>query len=187
MPNPRLAGRYAKSLIDLSIEKGQLEAVYADMKFLQVLCKESREFVNLMRSPIVRNDQKNTILLALTKGKISELTAAFNHLLVKKGREGDLPEIAVAFVEQYNDLKGIHVVKLTTATELSAELKASIEAKVSGSQGFPTIELEAKTDERLIGGFVLEFDNKLVDASILNDLKMIKHQFLENQFVEKIK
>ena len=37
MPNPRLAGRYAKSLIDLSLEKGQLEAVYADMKYLQEL------------------------------------------------------------------------------------------------------------------------------------------------------
>ena len=88
MPNPRLAGRYAKSLIDLSIEKGQLEAVYADMKYLQELCKQSREFVNLMRSPIVRNDQKNAIINAITHGKVSEVTAAFNQLLVRKGREG---------------------------------------------------------------------------------------------------
>lgn len=187
MPNPRLAGRYAKSLIDLSIEKGQLEAVYADMKYLQELCKLSREFVTLMRSPIVRNDQKNAILLALTKGKISETTAAFNNLLVRKGREGDLPEIAVAFVEQYNSMKGIHVVKLSTATELTVELKAAIEAKITKAQGFPTIELESSVDEKLIGGFVLEFDNKLVDASILNDLKEIKQQFLQNHFVEKIK
>ncbi|MBY0482664.1 MAG: ATP synthase F1 subunit delta [Chitinophagaceae bacterium] len=186
MPNPRLAGRYAKSLIDLSIEKGQLEAVYADMKYLQELCKKSREFVNLMRSPIVRNDQKNAILLALTKGKISEITAAFSELLVRKGREGDLPEIAVAFVEQYNALKGIHVVTLTAATELTAELKAAIESKVKTTQGFPLIELETKVNEKLIGGFVLEFDNKLVDASILNDLKEIKNQFLNNQFVVKI-
>jgi F-type H+-transporting ATPase subunit delta len=186
MPNPRLAGRYAKSLIDLSIEKGQLEVVYADMKYLQELCKLSQEFVTLMRSPIVRSDQKNAILLALTKGKISEITSAFNNLLVKKGREGDLPEIAIAFVEQYNALKGVHVVKLTTATELTAELKTAIETRISKAQGFPTIELEAIVDENLIGGFVLEFDNKLVDASILNDLKVIKQQFLQNHFVVKI-
>lgn len=186
MPNPRLAGRYAKSLIDLSIEKGQLEAVYADMKYLQELCKVSKDFVTLMRSPIVRNDQKNAILLKITKGKISELTAAFNTLLVKKGREGDLPEIAVAFVEQYNEMKGIHVVKLSTAIELSAELKAAIESRLTQSQGFPAIELETSVDEKLIGGFVLEFDNKLIDASILTDLKEIKQQFLENHFVKKI-
>ena len=186
MPNPRLAGRYAKSLIDLSIEKGQLEAVYADMKYLQELCKLSKEFVTLMRSPIVLNDQKNAILLALTKGKISELTEAFSTLLIKKGREGDLPEITVAFVEQYNEMKGIHVVKLSTATELTAELKAAIESRVTKGQGFPTIELETVVDEKLIGGFVLEFDNKLVDASILNDLKVIKQQFMQNHFVKKI-
>jgi len=34
MPNPRLAGRYAKSLIDFAIEKGQLDAVYKDMLLL---------------------------------------------------------------------------------------------------------------------------------------------------------
>ncbi len=186
MPNPRLADRYAKSLIDLSIEKDQLEAVYADMKYLQELCKASRELVNLMRSPIVRNDQKNAILLALTKGKISAITTAFNELLVRKGREGDLPEIAVAFVNQYNELKGIHVVVLTAATELSAELKASIVTKIKESQGFKEIELETKVNEELIGGFVLEFDNKLVDTSILMDLKEIKTQFLDNHFVRKI-
>ncbi len=186
MPNPRLAGRYAKSLIDLSIEKGQLEAVYADMKYLQQLCKVSREFVNLMRSPIVRNDQKNAIINAITKGKISELTAAFNQLLVRKGREGDIPEIAVAFVEQYNALKGIHVVKLSTAAPISEELRKVIETKVSTNQGFQSIELETAVDEKLIGGFVLEFNNKLVDASILHDLKVLKQQFMQNLYVEKI-
>jgi F-type H+-transporting ATPase subunit delta len=37
MPNPRLASRYAKSIVDLAIEKGQLETVYADMKNLQAV------------------------------------------------------------------------------------------------------------------------------------------------------
>lgn len=186
MPNPRLAGRYAKSLIDLSIEKGQLEAVYADMKYLQELCKVSREFVNLMRSPIVRNDQKNAIINAITKGKISDLTAAFNQLLVRKGREGDIPEIAVAFVEQYNELKGIHTVKLSTAAPISDELRKAIETRVATNQGFPNIELETSVDEKLIGGFVLEFNNKLVDASILHDLKVLKHQFMQNLYVDKM-
>ncbi|RYY66724.1 MAG: F0F1 ATP synthase subunit delta, partial [Chitinophagaceae bacterium] len=39
MPNPRLAGRYAKSLLDLAVERGQLEAVYADMQYLRELLR----------------------------------------------------------------------------------------------------------------------------------------------------
>ena len=39
MPNPRLASRYAKSLIDLALEKGELEKVFADMQWLQQVIK----------------------------------------------------------------------------------------------------------------------------------------------------
>ncbi|MEO7531769.1 MAG: ATP synthase F1 subunit delta [Sediminibacterium sp.] len=187
MPNPRLADRYAKSLIDLATEKGQLEAVYADMKYLQAVCKASKEFVSLLKSPVINNDQKNKIVTEITKGKVSELTAAFNTLLVKKNRESDLPEIAFAFVDQYNAIKGIHRVKLTTAVPVSDELKKSIETKVKEEQGLGTIELETAVDEKLIGGFVLEYNNNLVDASILRDLKDIKKQFNQNLFVHQLR
>jgi len=187
MPNPRLAARYAKSLLDLATERGQLETVYADMKYLEAVCKASKDFVNLLRSPVIKADQKNSIITAVTKGKISELTASFNHLLVKKGREFDLPEIAYAFVDQYNEIKGIHRVKLTTAVEVSAEVKKAIEQKVQNEKGMGTIELETATDESLIGGFVLEFNNNLVDASILRDLKDIKKQFTRNLFVHTLR
>lgn len=187
MPNPRLANRYAKSLIDLATEKDQLEAVYADMKYFQAVCKISRDFVALLKSPIIKSDQKNSILTAITQQKVGELTAAFIRLLVKKGRESELPEIAIAFVDLYNELKGIHVVKLTTAVGVSEEMRRIIEKKVQTEQGFGTVELETAINEKLIGGFVLEFDDKLVDASILRDLKDIKKQFNENLFVQNLR
>ena len=187
MPNPRLAGRYAKSLIDLATDKNQLEAVYADMKYLEAVCKASKDFVNLLKSPVINATQKNSIITAVTKDKVSALTASFNELLVKKGRESDLPEIAIAFVEQYNEIKGIHRVKLTTAVEVSPALKKSIEAKLQQEKGLGTIELETAIDDKLIGGFLLEFNNNLVDASILRDLKDIKKQFVRNLFVHNLR
>jgi len=185
MPNPRLAARYAKSLIDLATEKGQLEAVYADMQYLQSVCKTSREFVNMLVSPIIKGDKKGAIIHAVTQGKISAITEGFNKLLVSKGRESDLPEIASAFIDQYNTIKGIHKVKLITAVPVSEELKNSITGKFKGSQT-GSIQLETKVDERLIGGFVLEFDNNIIDTSILNDLKQIKKQFAGNDYVNKM-
>ena len=75
MQSPRLAGRYAKSLIDLSQEKGQLETVYKDMQYLQQVVRQSRDFVVLMKSPVIKADKKNAILEAVSKDKVSELTA----------------------------------------------------------------------------------------------------------------
>ena len=68
MQNPRLATRYAKALIDLSIEKGQLEQVFADMQWLQAVCKSNKDFVNLLRSPIIKPDVKKKIVEAVTTG-----------------------------------------------------------------------------------------------------------------------
>jgi F-type H+-transporting ATPase subunit delta len=186
MPNARLAGRYAKSILDLAIEQGQLEAVYADMKYIQAACNASSEFVNMLRSPIIKADQKNSILSAVLKNNVGVLSNAFIVLLVKKGRESDLHEIANTFIEQYNSMKGIHQVTLTTAVEISTEVKNSIEQKVKSDNSFTSVELTTKTDESLIGGFVLEFNNNLLDASISRDLKDIKKQFLKNEFVGKI-
>ena len=182
MSNTRLAYRYAKSLIDLSKERNQLEVVYADMKYLQAVCKASKEFVQLLASPIIKADKKGAIITAVTGANVSELTNAFNKLLVIKGRESDLFEIANSFIAQYNEIKGIHSVKLTTAVAISDELKQSIQVKANAVNPTGTVELETRVDEKLIGGFVLEFDNKLVDASIQRDLKDIKKQFMKNYF-----
>ncbi len=187
MPNPRLAGRYAKSLIDLSKERGELEVVYADMKYLQAVCKMSRDFVNVLISPVITSSKKQSIFDEVTTGKVSNLTNLFSKLLIDKGREGDLPEIVTAFVEQYNEIKGIHVVKLTTAVEIGDDLKKSIELKVQGTQNFGSVELDTKVNANLIGGFILEFNNNLVDKSILRDLNDIKKQFAQNVYVLNIR
>ncbi len=187
MPNPRLAARYAKSLIDLALEKGQLENVYNDMLFLQTVCKQSREFVSLLKSPVIKADKKEAILKSLTDGRVGELTAAFNRLLVTKGRESNLPEIITAFIEQYKHNKNIHTVNLTTASPVSEELKQQIVSIVKQQTSLQHVELNAAVDEALIGGFVLELDGTLVDASIAYDLAKIKAQFQNNDFIYKIR
>jgi F-type H+-transporting ATPase subunit delta len=187
MPNPRLAGRYAKSLVDLAIERHQLEEVYNDMQYLKAVLKSSPELVNVLRSPIINSDKKQNILTGITKANISELTAAFNTLLISKNREEYIPEIIVAVIGLYNQLKGIHTVKLTTAAALSEELKASIVDKLKAETSMQRIELETHIKEELIGGFVLEFNNNLVDASIARDLRDISKQFSQNIYVQQIR
>jgi F-type H+-transporting ATPase subunit delta len=187
MPNPRLAGRYAKSLIGLAIEKNQLDAVYSDMLYLQAACRSSRELVNLLKSPVVKADKKGKILDAITAGKISLITASFNKLLLIKGRESFLPEIASAFVDQYKQVKGIHTANLTTATAVSEELKQSIMDKIRADSNLKNVELNTAVDKELIGGFVLEMGDQLLDASIAFDLKNIKKQFRNNDFIYKIR
>lgn len=187
MPNPRLAARYAKSLLDLANEKNILEEVNNDMLYLQAVTGKSREVVNLLRSPIIKPDKKEAILKAVTKGNIGEVTNAFIHLLVTKGREENLPEIITAFISQYKKQKDIHTVLLTTATPISEELKKQIVERVQTQTKLKNIELKTQIKEDIIGGFLLEIGDTLVDASISYDLNKIRSQFLNNDFIYKIR
>jgi F-type H+-transporting ATPase subunit delta len=185
MQNPRLASRYAKSLIGLAMEQQQLEPVLKDMEFIQAVCKSNRDVVNLLRSPVIKGGIKQKVFAAVTAGRIGELSQAFTRLLINKGREGYLPEIAGAYIRQYKEYKGIRTVKLTTASPVSDEIKKEILSKIGADTGL--VELETVVDENIIGGFMMQTGDQLVDASIAYDLRAIKKQFMNNDFIYKVR
>jgi len=187
MPNPRLATRYAKSLIGLANERGELEQVYADMQWLKAVCQSNPDFVNLLRSPIIKADTKKKILAAVTAGNLGEMVSAFNSLLITKGRESNLPEIVNAFITQYKEQKNIHIIKLTTAAPITDSVREAIIAQVKKSSGYQLLEVEEKVDPALIGGFVLQVGDQLIDASIAYDLKAVARQFENNDFIYSIR
>ena len=49
----------------------------------------------------------------------------------------------------------------------------------------PNVEISTKVDKDLIGGFVLEFDNKLYDASVQHKLSQLRAEFVQNLFVKE--
>jgi F-type H+-transporting ATPase subunit delta len=187
MQNPRLATRYAKSLLDIAVEQNSLEAVLKDMRLLNDICQKSHEFEVMLRSPVIHADKKISVISEVLKGRnISELTYAFMKLLASKGREANLAEVARAFVTQYNQLKNIRIVKLTTAVPVPDSLKASIQSKVASFMSTDTIDLKTGVDEKLIGGFVLEVDDKLFDASVKKSLNEIRSKIIDHSYETKM-
>lgn len=186
-PNPRLAARYAKSILDLSLEKGQLETVYNDMLLLKDACRNSKDLVAVLRSPIIKADKKGKILDAIFAGKVSAMTSAFVTLLLNKEREGYLPEIAAAFVEQYKVHKGISTVKLTTAVPVGEDVKQAILQKLKTERHLQQVELDSEVNPALIGGFVLEIGDERMDSSVAFELNNIRKQFQNNDFIYKIR
>ena len=188
MNNPRLAGRYAKSLLDLATEQKQVDAVYADMKWLYKICKSNPDFVNMLRSPVIKPTAKGKIIESITKERVSTLTSAFIQLLVRKARETNLPEITTTYIDQFNALRNIHKVKITTADPITDDMLNAIltNVKATAKEG-QTFEIETAVNNELIGGFLLETSGTLVDASILRDLKDIHKQFMNNDYLHRIR
>ncbi|MCC7246600.1 MAG: ATP synthase F1 subunit delta [Saprospiraceae bacterium] len=181
----RIATRYAKSLLDLAIEQDQVAQVHADIKTLAEAVK-NRDLYLMLKSPIIKNDMKNAALAALFGSSMSKLTMLYLKLLVEKNREMYLPEIAAEFVEQYKTLQKITSVKVITATPLSDAVLNDLKLRLQKS-GITHANLDVQTaiDEDLIGGFVLEFDNKRYDASVASKLVDLKNDFSKNLYVKE--
>lgn len=185
MLSPKLASRYAKSLFDLSKEKNILNEVLADMNLLAETIKQSRELDLLLKSPIVKSDKKDKILGLIFKGKISDETFTFMKLLVKKGRERTLPEMASSFITKYNKLNHVATAQLTTAVEVDKAIVDKVEKILLAIDGNKKVQLETKVDPNIVGGFVLKYGDKLLDDSISRKLQLIKKEIIDSSYIQK--
>jgi F-type H+-transporting ATPase subunit delta len=181
----RIATRYAKSLIDLASEQGKLEQVRNDMEMLYKAA-QTRDLQLFLKNPVIHADKKVAAFKAIFEGKMDVLTLSYMNLLANKGREGYLQEISNEFINQYKTLKKITSVKVTTAAPMSEDVLNQLRDKLISS-GVTTANLDIQTavDPELIGGFVLEFDNKRYDASVNHKLEALKAQFSKNLYIKE--
>ncbi|GLR18011.1 ATP synthase F1 subunit delta [Portibacter lacus] len=180
----KVASRYAKSLLDLAKEQNNVEQVLGDIQsFKQAM--ENRELLLLTKSPIVSLSKKQAIFDQIFKGNFDKLTMSFFDIILRKGREAYLPEIATAFIDQYNRLKGISKVHITTATPLTEQALEAIRTKLIASDiTDESIEFSTNVDPSIIGGLVIKIGDKLYDASVQRKLNELKKDFSENKYVK---
>ena len=174
--------RYAKSLIDLAIETNQLEEVCNDMRLIKKVCKENREFVVMLESPVVKTDKKMAVFKSVFSGKISVTTQAFLDIIARKRREGYIDDIAYSFDEQYKLYKNITTATIVTAVPLDAATKDKIVAIVK-QKATGEVEVIEKVDKTLVGGFILTVNDKQIDASIKRKLNDLRKDFSKNLYV----
>lgn len=147
-----ISSRYAKSLLLYAEETGTADKVSAQVEGML----EHPESVPEKLEPAIQK------IVAL---------------LVQKGRGDFLYQVLRTFQEMYYKEKGIHVARLVTAVE-SPELESRICSLIRTKTGGEVI-CRTKVDPALIGGFSVEVDGYLMDASVARQLERIRTRFIE--------
>ncbi len=186
MSNHRAASRYAKSIMELSLEKGILEEVYADFTKLLKMAKGNRDLYLLLKNPIISSDKKMKVLKALYASDIQEMTLKFFEIISRKSREAILLQVAEEFEAQYNLHKSIQVAELTTTFAIDESLRKQFSDVVKEISGLETVQLEEKINPDLIGGYILRVNDRQIDESLSSKLRILKTQFSQNHYESKI-
>lgn len=184
MKSKQLNERYAKALLQLSVEQECLEAVYADMQMIRQLLHDSRELKLLMHSPVIRNKKKEHVIAKIFGSAIHELTLKFILLVVDKNREIYLEDISETFEVLYREHIGVVPVTVVAAAEVDSESEVAI-TQILRDYTEREIEFHTEIDESLLGGFILKWEDNQYDATLRRKLTQIRKILAEETIYKK--
>lgn len=147
--------RYARALLLYATGKAAEDGLYAEIKSLLAL-----------------SDKPGSEL-----PELSEIMKDFLELVIGNGRKDHLVLIFNSYLRQYREKKGIVKASLTTVAEDDEIEKRVLE--MLSKQGIDKVEMEHKVDSGLVGGFVLQLEDRRLDASVSRQLETLRRGFEE--------
>ncbi len=173
MQSSVLNKRYAKALLGLAEENNILERSYGDLQRVNAVFSAHKEIKVMMKSPVIRVAKKQAVLKHLFDNDIHPLIMAYLLIIVRKQRGHMIKGISNAYLRVYKQYLGIETVKITTAAPLDEALRQK--ALQAASELTPhEIEFKEEVDPDIIGGFVLDLDDKQYNASVQYRFARIK-------------
>ncbi|HQO49212.1 MAG TPA: ATP synthase F1 subunit delta [Bacteroidales bacterium] len=179
-----LAKRYAKALFELALQEKATEKVFHDMETVATVISENRELRRVMANPLITPARKSGLMNALFGSLISPLSLRFFDILVRKGREQQIEEIAKQYAALYLDHNNIAVAELTTAFAANESIKNTITGLVRHNTD-KTLQFSLTTDPEIIGGFRLKIGDYLFDASISKIISNLHKEFDKNLYIKR--
>lgn len=179
-----IASRYAKALLKLVDETGNGERVVHEVQMLQDALGNVPDLRRVVDDQnAVTPEQKITLLETVLKQSMSSELGKFIGLLMKNGRITDIRLIFNSFISLYYKSRGIIRGRLVfpsadPSPNGSEDLAAMIKDLVESRTGKKLL-LRTEIDGNLIGGFILEVEDQLLDASVSHQLDRIRKQFIE--------
>jgi len=181
-----VAYRYARSLMQLAIERGELSTVQQDMGLVADTCAGSRDLIAVLKSPVIKGDKKDKILDGIFTGKVSATTLAFMGIMVRKGREAMLPEVAEAFEEIRKEHDNVITCLVTSAVPLDDAARKKVTDMAAAAHPGKSISLSEKVDPSLIGGVIVRIGDEQYDGSVSRRLSDLRRKFSENPYIPEI-
>ena len=172
--------RYARALVRYVRDNGHGDIVCSEAQTLVAALNSVPDLLRMVEAAgdVVSDFDKKKLLQSALGNRMSPDLSRFLTLLNKNGRMELVQDILRDFVDMYHRSVGIRKAHLTTVSEPSERLLQRLKALVKSKTGDDVI-IEVDVDPSLVGGFVFDIDDYLLDASVKRQLDLIREQFIE--------
>tara|TARA_S200000501_G_scaffold369146_1_gene408092 strand:- start:6448 stop:6975 length:528 start_codon:yes stop_codon:yes gene_type:complete len=169
-----VAKRYAKSIFELALTKGELELSFKEISILLDFFKNNSFALDFLTNPVLSFDKKRQVTESMFGEKLSNFSKSILYFIIKNKRTNMILQIFEEFNQLYRKEKKIISIDLVTAQKASEDLKDRI-VKKFGNQN--NVFLNEKIDKSLLGGILIKLDGKQFDSTVKNSINKIKSSF----------
>jgi F-type H+-transporting ATPase subunit delta len=168
-----LAGRYASALFDLARDQRQIDSVGKSLDALSQALLDSRDFAELIASPLVSRQAAAKAFAALAPQlNIDPITTNFLGVLARNGRKNQLRAVIRAFGRLAADHRGEATADVVTARPLNDDQLAALKQQLRTRAG-RDVNIDARVDSNILGGIVVKLGSQMIDASIRTKLNRL--------------
>ena len=168
-----LAGRYASALFDLARDQRQIEAVGKSLEALSQALADSKDFSELVASPLVSREEAGKAFAALAPQLgLDPITTNFVGVLARNGRKGALRNVIRAFRRLSAEHRGETAADVITARPLNDDQQAQLRQQLRARAG-RDVNIDAEVDPTILGGIVVKLGSQQIDASIRTKLNRL--------------
>lgn len=182
MSSGTVAVRYAKALFAYAKEQGCQDEVYEQTSKLLQHLAQYPDIVRCLSDPELSVETRQNLLVAAVMDEdsapVCQALADFLKLVVKSGRGASVIFIISSYRNLYRDKFNVVPVEIRTAHHISDTQRAELERFIREKAKSDRIEWDEVIDESLIGGFVLQIDDRRVDASVARKLKIVERELI---------
>jgi len=168
-----LAGRYARALFDLAVERDALREVESSLATLKAALAESSDFRLLVNNPLLSRRAASAAIAAISKELGSDpLTNNFLAVLAGNARLDQLHVVIEAFESLARSHRGEVTAHVTTAHPLDSGQAEALAAKLKARVGMD-VAIDATINPDILGGLIVKIGSQMIDGSIATKLNTL--------------
>jgi len=168
-----LAGRYASALFDLARDQRQIESVGKSLEALSQALVDSKDFNELVTSPLVSREEASKALAAIAPDLgLDPVTTNFLGVLARNGRKNQLQNVIRAYRRLAAEHRGETTADVITARPLNDDQAAQLKQQLRARAG-RDVTIDATVDPAILGGIVVKLGSQQIDASIRTKLNRL--------------
>ena len=169
---------YAGALLEIGLETKNIPLLEEELSLVVELLSDDNNLGEFLNAPVIPRHIKKNFINKIFNDKLSVDTVGFLNVLVDNDRQNYIEDIHQSFIEQIDAVNKRQRIKLISSVKLNEKILGDIKAVLSKKLN-KDISIEEEVDESIIGGFVIEINDRIIDGSVANSLKNMRDRLLK--------